>query len=168
MPSYNKIILIGNLTRDVDLRYTQSGKAVAQFGLAVNEGTGDRQTAMFIDVEVWEKTAEICATYLLKGACVQIDGALKLEQWDDRQSGARRSKHKVVAYNVQFLDTRQNAQEPPARPRYTDDDAQPARQPAPRPLRNSDPPAPDTGPAQLPGNMRDVGKDDGPVDDIPF
>lgn len=144
MPSYNKVILIGNLTRDVELRYTQSGKAVAQFGLAVNEGTSDRQTTMFVDVEAWEKTAEICGKYLSKGSLVQIDGSLKLEQWEDKQTGARRSKHKVSAYNVQFLDSRQNASEAPARSRYADDDTQPARQPVPRPLRNSNPPPPDT------------------------
>lgn len=167
----NSYIGFGNLTRDPDVRSTQTGKTVAAFTIAVNDGYGERQSVAFVDVECWEKTAEHCRQYLKKGSPVIVSGRIAQDNWEDKQTGAKRSKLKIVASNVQFLErfmADPDAAQPPARSRYADDDTPPARQPAPRPLRNSDPPAPDTGRAQVPGNVRDVEPDDQPVDDIPF
>lgn len=109
--SYNKVLLMGNLTRDVELRHTPSGMQVAQIGLAVNrryrtkEGE-NREEVTFIDCEAWGRTAETMSRYLAKGRPVFIEGRLKLDQWDDKQSGAKRSKLKVVVDNFQFVDSR--------------------------------------------------------------
>ena len=103
----NKVLLIGNLTRDVEVKYTPKGTAVAQLSLAVNETyvkDGEKQeTVTFVDCDVWGRTAENCAQYLAKGRPVFIEGRLKLESWDDKQSGQKRSKLKVTADRVQFL-----------------------------------------------------------------
>ena len=106
----NKIILVGNLTRDIELRYSQSGSAIASFGLAVNRTWRDqsgekKQEVMFIDVSVFGKSAEIANQYLSKGKKVLIEGRLKLEQWQDK-NGGNRSKHAVVCENFEFLDTK--------------------------------------------------------------
>ena len=108
MATLNKVLLIGNLTRDPELRYIQSGTAVLDLGLAVNrrvkgaDGTwGDE--AAFIDVTVWGKQAENCAEYLSKGRSVFVEGYLKLDQWEDKKTGDKRSKLKVTADNIQFL-----------------------------------------------------------------
>ncbi len=107
---YNKIILIGNLTRDVELKYTPSGTAIANFGIATNRTYKDasgqqEQEVMFIDVKVFGRSAEIANQYLHKGSKVLIEGRLALEQWVDR-NGQKRSKHVVVAEKVQFMDTK--------------------------------------------------------------
>jgi single-strand DNA-binding protein len=106
MASLNKVLLIGNLTRDPELRYIPSGQAVTTLGLAVNEKytgkDGDKkEEVLFIDVNVWGKTAENCAEYLKKGSPVFIEGKLKLRQWE--QDGQKRSKVDVTAMTVQFL-----------------------------------------------------------------
>ncbi|MFH1731536.1 MAG: single-stranded DNA-binding protein [Planctomycetota bacterium] len=108
MANLNKVLLIGNLTRDPELRYIQSGTAVVDLGLAVNrrvkksDGTwGDE--AAFIDVTVWGKQAENCAEYLSKGRPVFVEGRLQFDQWEDKKTGEKRSKLKVTADNVQFL-----------------------------------------------------------------
>jgi len=108
MATLNKVLLIGNLTRDPELRYIQSGTAVLDLGLAVNrrvkgsDGTwGDE--AAFIDVTVWGKQAENCAEYLSKGRPVFVEGHLQFDQWEDKKTGDKRSKLKVTAENVQFL-----------------------------------------------------------------
>ena len=104
MPSVNKIFLMGNLTRDPDLRYIPSGQAVAEFGLAVNEKRKDKEDeVIFVDCVVWSKSAENCAMYLVRGSPVFIEGKLKLETWLDKETGKNRSKIKVTALNVQFL-----------------------------------------------------------------
>jgi len=111
MANLNKVLLIGRLTRDPELRYVQSGTAVLDLGLAVNrrvkksDGTwGDE--AAFIDVTVWRKLAENCAEYLSKGRPVFVEGYLKFDQWEDKKTGDKRSKLKVTADNVQFLGAR--------------------------------------------------------------
>ncbi len=104
--SLNKVMLIGNLTRDPEVKYTPKGNAVCDLGLALNDsykaqdGT-IKETVTFIDVEVWGRTAENCKQYLTKGRPVFIEGNLKLDQWE--QDGQKRSKLKVRAITVQFL-----------------------------------------------------------------
>ena len=113
MASFNKVILVGNLTRDPQVRYTPSGMAVADVGLAVNHSWFDKQTnqrkeeATFVDVTLWGRTAEIAGEYLAKGRQVLIEGRLKLDQWDDKQTGQKRSKLCVVAENMTMLGSRQ-------------------------------------------------------------
>ena len=111
MANLNKVFLIGNLTRDIELRYTPGGTAVANFGLATNrrwrdKKSGDnREEATFIDVEAWARTAELCHQYLSKGSPVFLEGRLKLDQWESKD-GQKRSKLRVVAESVQFLSGR--------------------------------------------------------------
>lgn len=105
MASYNRVILVGNLTRDFELRYIPSGTAVAEIGLAVNDRVkkGDQwiDETTFVDVTLWGKTAEVANQYLNKGSSVLIEGRLKLEQWE--KDGQKRSKLKVVADKMQML-----------------------------------------------------------------
>lgn len=110
MVSINSVILGGNLTRDPEVRYTPQGTAVARLGLAINEvyRTKDgekKEDVCFVDVEVWARQAETCGQYLKKGQPVLVEGTLKLDTWTDRESGQKRSKHKVRARRVQFLGT---------------------------------------------------------------
>ena len=111
MASYNRVILLGNLTRDPELRYLQSGMAVTDIGLAVNDrrknATGEWiEETTFVDVTLWGRTAEIAGEYLSKGAPVFIEGRLKLDSWDDKQSGQKRSKMRVVCERMQLLSGR--------------------------------------------------------------
>lgn len=110
MANVNKVFLIGNLTRDPELRYTPSGAAVSDLGLAVNRIDTDkngerREEVLFVDITVWGRTAENCCQYLKKGRPIHVEGFLRLDTWDDRNSGEKRSKMKVVAERVQFLDS---------------------------------------------------------------
>ena len=106
---YNKVILVGNLTRDVNLRYLPSGSAVADFGLATNRRWKDKQTnedkqeVMFIDISVFGRSAGVANQYLKKGSKVLVEGRLALDTWTD-QNGNNRSKHKIIAESYQFLD----------------------------------------------------------------
>ncbi len=108
MASYNKVQLMGNLTREPELRYTASGAAVASFGLAVNrkykQGDAWKDEVCFVDITVWAKQGENCAQYLKKGSLIFLEGRLNYQTWetDDNQ---KRSKLEVVANNVQFLNT---------------------------------------------------------------
>jgi len=108
MAYLNKVFLIGNLTRDPELRVTPKGTAICQFGLAVNRQFKDesgqtRDETSFIDIEAWGKQGELVSKYLTKGSPAMVEGRLKLDQWEDKQSGQKRSKLKVVLENVQFL-----------------------------------------------------------------
>jgi single-strand DNA-binding protein len=108
MASYNKVLLMGNLTRDPEVRYTPKGTAIANLGLAVNrvyttEGGEQKEEVTFIDIEVWGRQAETAGQYLSKGRPVFIEGRLKLDSWEDKESGQKRQKLKVVAERVQFL-----------------------------------------------------------------
>lgn len=110
MPSFNKVFLMGNLTRDPELRYTANNQAVCNIGLAVNRRytTSDgqqREEVTFVDCEAWARRAEIINQYLSKGKPVFIEGRLKLDTWEDQQ-GQKRSKLCVVIDNFQFIDTR--------------------------------------------------------------
>lgn len=108
MASFNKVMLIGNLTRDPELRVTPRGTSICQFGLAVNrqfkdESGATRDETTFVDVEAWGKQGELINKYLNKGSSCFVEGRLRFDQWDDKQSGQKRSKLKVVVENVQFL-----------------------------------------------------------------
>ncbi len=108
MASFNKVILMGNLTRDPEVRYTPKGSAVTDIGLAVNrvytpEGGEKREEVTFIDITLWGRTAEIAGEYLKKGRPVLIEGRLQLDTWDDKQSGQKRSKLKVIGETMQLL-----------------------------------------------------------------
>jgi single-strand DNA-binding protein len=108
MASFNKVILLGNLTRDPEVRYTPKGSAVADLGLAVNRqytlDTGEkREEVTFVDVTFWGRTAEVAGEYLKKGRPVFIEGRLQLDTWDDKQSGQKRSKLKVIGETMQML-----------------------------------------------------------------
>lgn len=110
MASFNKVIIAGNMTRDIEVRYTPGGAAVGEFGLACNRKWFDKNTQQqkdettFIDVTAWGKSAETLAQYTHKGSNILIEGRLKLDQWEDKATGARRSKLSVVCENFQFLD----------------------------------------------------------------
>src|SRR3954447_425224 len=111
MASYNKVLLLGNLTRDPEVRYTPKGSAVADLGIAVNRqytlDTGEkREEVTFVDVTFWGRTAEVAGEYLKKGRSVFIEGRLQLDTWDDKQSGQKRSKLRVIGENMQMLGSR--------------------------------------------------------------
>jgi single-strand DNA-binding protein len=109
MASYNRVILVGNITRDIELRYTQSGMAVTDIGLAVNDRRKTQSgewvdETTFVDVTLWGRQAEIAGEYLSKGSPVLIEGRLKLDTWE--QEGQKRSKLRVVGERMQMLGTR--------------------------------------------------------------
>jgi single-strand DNA-binding protein len=111
MANFNKVMLMGNLTRDPEIRYTPKGTAVAEIGLAINryfsgEGGDKREETTFVDVTLWGRTAEIASEYLKKGRPVFIEGRLQLDTWEDKQSGQKRSKLRVVAEGMQLLGSR--------------------------------------------------------------
>jgi single-strand DNA-binding protein len=110
MANYNKVLLMGNLTRDVELKQTAGNQSVAEIGLAVNRrfkdrDGNDREETTFVDCEAWGRTAEVMAQYLAKGRPVFVEGRLKLDSWQD-QSGNKRSKMRVVIENFQFIDSK--------------------------------------------------------------
>jgi len=108
MANLNKVMLIGNLTRDPELRYTPKGTPVADIGLAINRywnnEQGQRQEeTTFVDVTLWSRQAELAQQYLSKGRGVYIEGRLQMDTWEDRTTGQKRSKLKVVGENMQFI-----------------------------------------------------------------
>jgi single-strand DNA-binding protein len=108
MASFNKVILVGNLTRDPELRYTPKGLAIAKIGIAVNRQwrteTGEqKEEVTFVDVDAFGKQAETLGQYMRKGSPILIEGRLRLDQWDDKQTGQKRSKLGVVVEGFQFL-----------------------------------------------------------------
>lgn len=124
MASLNKVILIGNLTRDPEVRFTPKGTAVCDLSIAVNRKWRDEQgnaqeEVTYVEIAVWGKTAENCGQYLKKGSSACFEGRLQLETWDDKTTGQKRSKIKVVAEQVQFLSSpnreggQQSSQQPP-------------------------------------------------------
>lgn len=158
MASFNKVILMGNLTRDPELRFTSNGKAIAKIGLAVNrawtsESGEKKEEVTFVDVDVFGRTAENVGQYMRKGSPILIEGRLRLDQWDDKQTGQKRSKLGVIAETVQFLGSPRGGAE------GGEVDA-PRSRPAPsRPVA----PAPTAAPAA-------ASEDAGPPseDDVPF
>src|SRR5437867_13170112 len=127
MASFNKVILLGNLTRDPEVRYTPKGSAVCDLGIAVNRvyttDSGERrEETTCVDVVLWGRLAEIAGQYLKKGRPVFIEGRLQLDTWDDKQTGQKRSKMRVVGEGMQLLGS------PPQRSEgNSTENAQPAR-----------------------------------------
>ena len=110
MANLNKVMLIGNLTRDPELRHTPSGKVVSELGLAINRSwTNDQgqkqEETTFVDVSVWGRQAEVIQQYVTKGNPIYIEGRLQLDTWDDKTTGQKRSKMRVICESFQFLPT---------------------------------------------------------------
>lgn len=131
MASFNRVILVGNVTRDLELRYTQSGLAVTDLGLAVNDRRKDQSgewidETTFVDVTLWGRQAEVAGDYLRKGSPVLIEGRLKLDQWE--QDGQKRYKLKVTGDRMQLLGskndspTAHSASEPAVAPQIRQED----------------------------------------------
>ncbi|WP_294955105.1 single-stranded DNA-binding protein [Sulfurovum sp.] len=133
---YNKIILAGNLTRDVEIRYTQGGSAIGNTAIATSRKfksqTGEqKEEVLFVDLTFFGRTAEIANQYLRKGSKVLVDGRLKLDQWT-AQDGTKRSKHSVTVENLQMLDTKGQSEQMAAQGGYNTPQAQNTySQPAP-------------------------------------
>jgi len=162
MASLNKVYLMGNVTRDPQLRHTPGGSAVCAFGLAVNRRYStaqgeDREEVCFVDIEAWGKQAEPCANYLGKGAPVLIEGRLRYDQWDDRETGKKRSRLTVWADRVQFLGQ-------PSRNRGVAPEAPAEAGSAPK----TDQPQAQARPSNEPPPMPPFEADGGHDDDIPF
>jgi len=148
MASFNKVILVGNLTRDPELRYTPKGTAIARLGLACNRKwkseTGEmKEEVTFVDVDAFGKTAETIAQYLKKGRPILLEGRLRYETWEDKQTNQKKSKLGVVLENFQFLDSGRGGEggEAPGRPA-----AQTAKPPAASGDAPGDAPEPDAPP----------------------
>src|SRR5437867_9100938 len=111
MPSFNKVILLGNLTRDPEVRYTPKGSAVCDLGIALNRrctlDSGERREEVtYVDVVLWSRLAEIAGEYLKKGRPVFIEGRLQMDTWDDKQTGQKRSKLRVIGETMHLLGSR--------------------------------------------------------------
>jgi len=106
----NKVIVVGRLTRDPEVRYTQAGKAVASFSVAVDSGFGDNKRADFIPVVVWDKLAEVCGNNLTKGRRVLVEGRLQIRDYEDKD-GQKRRAAEIIAQNIEFLDTKKDGQQ---------------------------------------------------------
>ena len=111
---FNKIILIGNLTRDPELRYTPQGTSVCNFGLAVNrkykQGEEMKEEVTFINIVVFGKQADTCGQYLNKGSSILVEGRLQERRWET-EDGQKRSKHEIVAQNIRFMSKKQSTSE---------------------------------------------------------
>ena len=134
MANLNRVLLIGNLTRDPEVRYTPKGTAVAEIGLAVNriysgEDGEKKEETTFVDVTLWARQAEVAGQYLKKGRPVFIEGRLQLDTWDDKQTGQKRSRLRVVSENLQLLGSRHegDSSSPAPPPRRASAAATPSR-----------------------------------------
>ncbi len=136
MPDLNRVFLMGNLTVDPELRRMPGGTAVTELRMATNRSwTGRdgerREETLFIDVTVWDRQAENCCQYLRKGSLVHVEGSLRMDTWDDKTTGEKRSKIRVHADRVQFLDSRRS--DPGSDTSLPQDEtAAPSRESAPR------------------------------------
>ena len=145
MANFNKVLLMGNLTRDPEVRYTPKGTAIAKIGLAVNEvyttDQGEKKEfTTFVDIDVWGKQAETLAQYVSKGSPLFVEGRLRLDTWDDKETGQKKSKMKVICDRFQFIGAPKGKAEfsdqpPAAKP------ARPAARPAAAPPAEEVPPA---------------------------
>lgn len=181
MASFNKVLLMGNLTRDPQLRYLPSNQAVAEFGIACNRkyktATGEeREEVTFVDITAWGKQAELMNQYFTKGKPIFIEGRLKFDSWEDKQGGGKRSKLTVVMENFQFIGGRDGGQGGPgggSPPQQSYDDGSYEQRPRPQaqqrpsagpPVTQQAPPPPrDEQPAPPIGNEEHFKEDD-----IPF
>jgi len=187
MADLNKVFLMGRLTFDPELRRTPSGTAVTELRLATTRSwqgrDGERrEETLFVDVTVWDRQAENCCQFLRKGSSIHVEGSLKMDTWDDKTTGEKRSKIRVHADRVQFLDSRRG--DPAAGGSGEDDVAGAPRDPAARrggstsaraSAGSSEPRAPANGPAgsaypssSAPEHNDPVGAEDGAEDDVPF
>ena len=151
--NFNKVILAGNLTRDPELRYTPKGTAIAKIGLAINrkwrsESGEMKDETTFVDVDAFGKTAETIGQYLKKGRPILVEGRLRYETWDDKQTGQKRSKLGVVMDSFQFMDSGN---------RNDGEGGAPAAPRPPRPAAAAAAPAAEAGDSEPPHD-----------DDVPF
>ena len=152
MANFNKVILAGNLTRDPEMRYTPKGTALATFGLAINRRwkseTGEmKDEVTFVDIEAWGRQAEVVSQYLKKGNPFLVEGRLRLDQWEDKNTHQKQSKLKVVLEGFSFLSTaggRGAEGASPAQPPA----ARPAAAAAPAPANGPEPAEPDVPAAE--------------------
>ena len=154
MASFNKVILAGNLTRDPELRYTPKGTAIARIGLAVNRTwkteTGEmKEEVTFVDVSAFGRQAEVIAQYMKKGRPLLVEGRLKLDQWEDKNTHQKQSKLAVVLEGFSFIDSR------------GPEGGAPTEAPRPRPSAPAPQPAPEPSPAEPEGPAPED-------DDVPF
>jgi single-strand DNA-binding protein len=150
MPNLNKVMLMGNLTRDPEIKYTPKGTAIAALGMAVNrvwmtEQGEKREEVTFVDVELFGRQAEIAEQYLKKGRPVYIEGRLKLDTWDDKTTGQKRSKMRVVGEVMQFLGSKEGSGgagggSGPDEEMESRSSARPSAPPARRPPQQAPPP----------------------------
>jgi single-strand DNA-binding protein len=145
MASFNKVILAGNLTRDPELRYTPKGSAVVKFGLAVNrtwknESGETKEEVTFIDVEAWGRQAEVIAQYMRKGRPLLVEGRLRLDTWEDKNTHQKQSKLKVVLESFSFIDSKGTDAGPP--PTSSEAPRRTTPPPAARPSEPSEPSEP--------------------------
>jgi single-strand DNA-binding protein len=153
MATLNRVFLMGNLTRDPEVRYTPKGTAIAKLGMAVNrvyttDSGEQKEEVTYVDVEVWGRQAETCKEYLSKGRPILIEGRLRMDSWEDKETHQKRSRMLVVADRVQFLGSPRRSEpgDAPANPEGRADEA------APR------------GAAETPGPSADAANDD----NLPF
>lgn len=148
MASVNKVILIGNVTRDPEVKFTSKGSAVTDVALAINRNytldNGEkREEVTYVDVELWGRLAEIAGEYAKKGRPVYIEGRLRLDSWEDKASGQKRSRLKVVGESLQLLGGRPGSGGSPAHGGDSEFSEQPApRRSAPAPSRTAAPAPP--------------------------
>lgn len=144
MASYNKVLLIGNLTRDPELKYTPKGTAVARLGLAVNrrwrtETGEEKEEVTFVDIDAFGRQAEVLAQYLKKGRPLFVEGRLKLDQWEDKNTHQKRSQLRVVLEGFSFLDSGSRADAPAANGSPSRPAPAPAAAPPPPPTEEAPP-----------------------------
>jgi single-strand DNA-binding protein len=155
MANFNKVYLMGNLTRDPEMRVTPKGTAICQFGLAISRSWKDesgqtREETAFVDIEAWGKQGEVISKYCTKGRPLFVEGRLKFDQWEDKTSGQKRSKLKVVLENFQFIGGRGDGA--PGGPAAVGGDAG----------EPGDAPPPSRGPARPPVAPKDTVDEDVP------
>ena len=122
MPNFNSVTEVGHLTRDPETKFFADDKQVAKFGLAVSRKFGDKEEVLFIDVEVWGKLVDVVSKYLTKGSPVLVAGRLKMDQWEDKATGAKWSKIFIAADSIQLLGSKGDK----AAPRQERSDSPPA------------------------------------------
>ena len=128
MPALNKVLLIGNLTRDPELRVTQKGTPICQFSMAINrkwrtESGQEQEEVVYIDCEAWGKQGETVAKYCTKGRPLYVEGRLRLDQWEDKNTKEKRSRMKVVLENFQFLGSEASGRPTQSNAQPTDENA---------------------------------------------
>ena len=163
MASVNQVMLLGNLTRDPEIRYTPKGTAVTDLGMAINRiRTGDNgeriEEVTYVDVTLWGRSAELAGQYLSKGRSVFIEGRLQLDQWDDKATGQKRSRLRVVGENMQFIGGQGQG--------GGGGNAQGGNQQQSKPAQQQQQPSGDSAPPQSGGAAASSFDDD--ADDIPF